>query len=260
MFDIVVPSTAALQGWHFWLVLVCIVLAAQTLGAMAGFGSNLLALPLLTWLCGEMHAPVRLMLMLGILQSSGMAITMRSCIHWRTVRRIVLCGIAGIIPGVLLANFLPLKPSQILVLMGIVIAAGGIMGFLTTRPTPSPETSGGAIRNSALLFLGGVIHGAFACGGPPVVLAVRTMLHDKNVFRATLFFCWTLMDTAAFIGFGRSFDANVLLPMLVLSLPMVLLGSRLGMKLCQCVSQSLFSRMTAALLVLSGLLSIVRNL
>jgi uncharacterized membrane protein YfcA len=54
------------------------------------------------------------------------------------------------------------------------------------RPLPRAAALG-------LLFLGGVVHGAFGTGGPPVVYVCARLVPDKRVFRATLTVLWLVL-------------------------------------------------------------------
>jgi len=57
------------------------------------------------------------------------------------------------------------------------------------------ETAGsGRWVDAALLFLGGLIHGFFATGGPMAVYVLGRRLPDKGAFRATLSALWIVLN------------------------------------------------------------------
>lgn len=50
------------------------------------------------------------------------------------------------------------------------------------------------IMHNITLFLGGIIHGAFTCGGPFVVMYATKNIKDKSSFRATLCALWATLN------------------------------------------------------------------
>jgi uncharacterized membrane protein YfcA len=56
----------------------------------------------------------------------------------------------------------------------------------------------------ALLVLGGIAHGAFATGGPPVVYVCGRTLPDKASFRATMSALWLVLNAALVVAYAVS--------------------------------------------------------
>lgn len=70
------------------------------------------------------------------------------------------------------------------------------------------EGEGGSSWLSNLtIFLGGIVHGAFSCGGPFVVVYATNNIKDKSSFRATLCTLWALLN-AIMIGI-KSFNGEI---------------------------------------------------
>jgi hypothetical protein len=68
---------------------------------------------------------------------------------------------------------------------------------------PPPRTS--RVVGSALLVAGGMIHGAFATGGPMVVYVIgRTLGTDKARFRATLSVLWLTLNSILVVSYALS--------------------------------------------------------
>jgi uncharacterized protein len=62
----------------------------------------------------------------------------------------------------------------------------------------------GALPASALLLLGGVVHGIFGSGGPLVVYVAGREIDDKARFRATLAALWLALNGALVASYARS--------------------------------------------------------
>jgi uncharacterized membrane protein YfcA len=66
------------------------------------------------------------------------------------------------------------------------------------------KTFWGRLPYYLILVVGGMVHGAFASGGPLVVLYASKTLTDKGSFRATLCLLWTTLNTLLLINYLRS--------------------------------------------------------
>jgi len=111
-----------------------------------------------------------------------------------------------------------------------------------------------------MLLFAGLMHGAFACGGPTVALAARRLLPEKNAFRATLFAYWLFLNALAFCAVWRHFSIKPVAGLFMVSIPAMVFTGWLGVRLAGRVSQRAFARATALLLILSGLAAIANAL
>jgi uncharacterized membrane protein YfcA len=113
----------------------------------------------------------------------------------------------------------------------------------------------------ALLTVGGVIHGAFATGGPMVVFVLgRTLASDKATFRATLSLLWLVLNAILLLSFAA--DGRITadtLPLTGAFVVALLLGFGLGEVLFRCVSATRFRSAVFAMLGVAGLLLLVTN-
>lgn len=66
---------------------------------------------------------------------------------------------------------------------------------------------GSSWLSNLTIFLGGIVHGAFSCGGPFVVVYATNNIKDKSSFRATLCTLWALLN-AIMIGI-KSFNGEI---------------------------------------------------
>ena len=54
------------------------------------------------------------------------------------------------------------------------------------------------------LLLGGIVHGAFATGGPMAVYVTGRVVHDKGAYRATLSVLWLALNLVLVASYGAS--------------------------------------------------------
>lgn len=107
-------------------------------------------------------------------------------------------------------------------------------------------------------FLGGCAGGMFGLNGPPMILYLTRQLKDKQVFRATLyavFFadaCYRLI----LYSFSRLITIEVIEFALYLT-PFLLIGLFVGSKLHTKIKESIFQRIIAVILLVTGIFLIV---
>ncbi|NUO47713.1 MAG: sulfite exporter TauE/SafE family protein [Polyangiaceae bacterium] len=204
--------------------LMPIVFLAFAVEASLGFGSALVAVTL-----GSMLFPIGellpMLIPLSIVVSGYITIRYRATIDRpMLLRRIVPAMALGLPVGLFALQTLPatlLKrafAAFILVLVGIELWKM----IRAPREAPAPLSR---LVSAALLFLGGLVHGAFSTGGPLVVyVAGRDLAHDKARFRSTLSALWLVMSIVLFATFtllGRV-DSTSLERSGLLVLPLVL--------------------------------------
>ncbi len=250
------PSSAVLSPAAFVAAVALIMLLSCAVAALAGFGGNLLAIPPLAAVCGDLWPAVVLVLLIGTLQSLVMAAGNARAVRWRALGALAGWSALGVPLGRALTHWLPQQPLELA--MGLVILVGAAAGHLQMHDDGAerPLSAG-----SRLLLLGaGIMHGAFGCGGPTVVLAARGHLRDKDAFRATLFAFWIVLNGFALATMAGRLTAPGLPLLAVIGLPCMMAGSWLGQRLAARVNQKRFGELVAAMLALTGLVTIIRAL
>ena len=240
------------------IVVVCLIIFATHLaGAVAAYGSSLLALPLLVLVIADLDTAVYTLMIVGTVQVYHIVFYTYKDVVWREVRRVVIAAGVGLPFGYLLRERLPQAP--LMVFLGAVLIAAGASSLLRRQmlnPKRPPEWA-----LNALLLAGGVIHGAFLTGGVCLVLYARFAFDRKETFRATLCMIWLIMNTGLVlvtICLGN-FTAPVV-RLSAIALPFLFAGNWLGQRVAVRIRQKRFLQFVCVMLVISGLVMIGRVL
>lgn len=223
------------------------------IGAIAAYGSNLLALPLLLFIIQDVDIVVAVLLITGTVQSGHLALVNRTFLNIRKMFLILAVCLAGTPVGFYASGVLP--KQELMLAMGIVLIISGAIPLLWAIIIRMPK-----VVCNILLILGGVIHGAFGAGGGPIVLAARSMIPNKLEFRATLFLFWTVINfmMAASRGVAGRVDSYVLL-LSLLALPVLFLGNYMGQYTALKLSNAAFDRVVGLVLILAGVITICQS-
>ncbi len=222
-----------------------IALVAYFVRGVAGFGSALVASPLLAQLL-----PLSFVVpMVVILDNSGSIIQ-----AWRHRRLIVWQDLRPLLPfsfiGIALAMFLhALIDGQLLKrLLGGFVFLFGVYQFL---PQPSTHLSRRWAAPAGLL--GGLVGGLFGTGGPFYVMYFRLRQLEKTVFLATIAMLWVVDGGLRILGFalGGHYQARHFW-LLVAMAPAAWLGLHWGQKVHFDVTPRAFRHIIGMLLLGSG--------
>jgi uncharacterized protein len=237
-----------------WLTVVlagAVVFIAYVVRGMSGFGTSLVAIPLLVFLM-PIHAAVPMMTLLGLCVTIMLGIRDRSHVRWDELWRLLPPTLVGVFAGISL--FSVLDPRFMHKLLG---------GFITTyavymiaaqyvRTQFSKCSSLWAYPTSfASSFVDSMFGGG---GGPLVVIYMHRRGYGPVVFRATLAVLW-LVELVVRVGgysVGGYYNRTVLLMSLVF-LPVMFLGFRVGETISRRMSQQNFTRLIAVVLLASGI-------
>jgi uncharacterized membrane protein YfcA len=181
------------------LLLGLIVFVTQTLEGITGFGSTVLALPFAAMILG-LNAAIPILAAHTWLLVIYIVIVSWRHIVWKEFGFIVLYVLVGLPIGYLL--FKNLDDTYLKGILSLFMIGVGINGFYATRRQQT-ETPSEPVRKSHLmrfiLFLGGIVHGAFATGGPFVVIYASKALKDKALFRVSICLLWLVLNTILMI-------------------------------------------------------------
>lgn len=250
-------------------VVLFILFVSHLLGAVAAYGGALLALPALVWVTGEVQGPVVMLMLLGGVQAAQIFLYTWRDIDWREAKWMVGVPFLALPIGVASASWLPER--GLVALLGVLLLASGgwrLATILAEQPReeaaacqPPPAEAADLPRavRGLLLVLGGIIHGAFACGGATLVVYAQHTLKRKAAFRATLALLWVFLNgflLTAVLAQGRLDSAT--LKLFAVSVPPVLMAGWAGQRIARRMSEKRFGELVAVLLIISGCVTLAR--
>jgi uncharacterized protein len=223
-----------------------VILASVTQGVI-GFGAGLISMSLLAMIW-PMATATAVMNPVGVILSLSLAWSQWRSVNFRSIFPLLIGLPVGIFVGVLLLDILP--NHQLRALLGctlIITVIHRLSGSAVRRVLP---LSIGALVG----FCSGVIGASLNTAGPPALIYASLSGWKKDEFRANLAI---FFFTSSFIAFlGLSYQGVVQLETLKVSgllIPLVLIGSRLGLSLGHHLSQRYFSWITLLCLTVLAL-------
>ena len=226
-----------------------ILFLATAIHALLGFGTALVAMPLLTLVLGlPTAAPLVALAMLTTI--SALLWDTRASVDLSAAWQLLLAAAFGIPVGLWLVEAAPIYPVRA-VLALVLIAFGG---YQLARPAlPALKSRAWVLP---FVFAAGVLGGAYNNSAPPVVLYRALKRWPPELLRATV--SGYFLPAALLICLGHALSGLWTLEVFKLyglALPLVLLGIFLGLRLGRRLPRARFERLLyLALLVLGTLL------
>lgn len=234
------------------IALLCIIFfLASWVQGVTGFGSALVALPLLS-LVIDIKEAVPLCVLASLVITTYMAWQLRA--YFDPKKILPLC--VGSLPGILLGStLLKLVPSAIIkILLGVLLISYALYNLIFSIRPRALNYRWGYLAG----FFSGAIGAAFSAGGPPSIIYTTLSNWSKDDIKATLtgFFCFNsyliaathlvIGLTTATVGYYFLFCA-----------PLVFLGTAAGSYCYRFFPRDLYLRVVYVFLVIMGVLMIV---
>ena len=188
-------------NWADWQLPIAIVCLAYAALGVTGFGSALIAVPLLAW-----HWPlvevVPVIVTLDVLASALHGGLNRSLIQWQVLRRLVPGIVLGAALGMLISRLVDSKLP--LLVLGLFVVWVGL-NALRRKTTRLPVVSAHSKRDWLSGLVGvmtGVLESMFGTSGPPIVAWLTRQFDDPRLVRATTPMALVFAGLIALVGFG----------------------------------------------------------
>ncbi len=224
-----------------------VLLCAYFIRGIAGFGSGLVAVPLLA-LRLPLQQVVPVMLVLDLVASVWLGGIHRREVRWGELRVLLPASVLGLILGTTLLVGLPERPM--LVALGLIVLVFGLryaLNIHSERPISRLWAHPAALT-------GATVSGLFGTGGPPYVIYLTHRIRDKGALRATLsllFMLEGLFRLGLFSLAGLLLDRAVWTAVAV-GLPVLFLGLWLGSHVHLRLSHSQMVRTVGVILMAAG--------
>jgi uncharacterized membrane protein YfcA len=229
-----------------------IVFAAYVVFGISGFGSTLIAVPLLAHLF-PLKFVVPFFVILDCVGAFNMGLRLRADLMRRELMLLIPFMAAGIIAGVWL--LVQMRPELLLGGLGVFVVFFGAAYVLRSgRGFPLPRWTAAPIG-----AFGGATSAVFGIGGPIYVFYLAGRGGGPTEIRATMpviFMFTTLARIALFIAAGLYSPAALLAALALM--PVMALGVWTGHHLHLNLSRETVIRVMGALLIVSGISLIVR--
>jgi uncharacterized membrane protein YfcA len=236
------------DGWIDLAFTFVALTVAYAIFGIAGFGSALIAAPLLV----HKMPLTSVVPLLGLLDFAAACINgfhLRANVAKRELFWLVPLMVVGSIAGI---SLLLTLPGRLLIfLLGLFVLVYGLRGLFTRAISPG-KLSFGWVWPFGLV--GGLVSGMFGSGGFIYSIFLSRRLEDKDAIRATqsvLIGLSTLTRVSIFAVAGIYNDLNLLL-LALCGLPALLLGLYVGQLLTKRLSLPQFIRVLYFVLVATG--------
>jgi len=230
-----------------------IIFVAYLVRGITGFGSGLIAIPLLT-LMYPLTTVVPVVVCLDVIGSTAQAVANRRNVEWKILLPlfpVTLLGIAGA-----WFFFRYVDTSTLSLLLGIFI-----IFFAVYQVLPAPALKGGPVMALPFGVLGGLLGTLFGTGGPAYVIYFNLRGLSKSEFRAS-YAVYFMIDGAVRLAvyiLALGLISAELAFLLVCSLVPFALGLFAGGKVHSDISPETFKRLISLVLLLSGVALILRH-
>lgn len=229
-----------------YLIIIAIMFLGACLQGITGFGSGLIAVPLLTLLL-PLTVITPTLSVVNFVMATYLAWALRHHVRFKQWRALLLSGIIGTLMGNYLLAYMRLDWLQMAMAIMIFLVAVLFWFGLQWR-----HQSGAPLQTMTGL-LAGFSNGALTLGGPPVVLFLTGNGFERLAFRATLtVFFWALAVTNI-ISFGvqgrYQLEQLTLLASLLVG---AISGAWLGHKVSGYLSELLFRKISLILVMVAS--------
>jgi uncharacterized membrane protein YfcA len=228
-----------------------VVFLAYWVRGMAGFGSGLIAVPLLT-LMWPVTLVVPVVVALDYLGSASQGIGNVDQVAWPEQLVLIPFMVVGVAAGLWLLY--AVSTALLAKVLG-----GFVIAYAIYQMLPLPELHGSRAAATYCGFLGGLVGTLFGTGGPFYVIYLNLRGLERSVFRATFAMNFLIdggVRLAAFIAAGLYHQT---LGYLLAAVPIAGAGLYVGGRIQTGLSQRAFQLVIRVLLLTSGLALLLKR-
>ena len=230
-----------------------VVFVAYLVRGVAGFGSGLIAVPLLT-LVSPVTAVVPVVVSLDYIGSMSQSVRNLDDIAWREQVVLLPFMLMGILGGLYLFTVVPTE--FLAKILGALVVALGIYQLLPLSLRPA---RGSRIAATYCGFLGGLLGTLFGTGGPFYAIYLTSRGLDRTTFRATFALNFLIDGGIRLIAYGLLgiLHRETLLH-IAAALPIAAAGLFTGGRIQVGLNQRTFAQIISILLLGGGIALLVK--
>lgn len=231
---------------------IVVIFFAYTVKGLSGFGSGLIAIPLLAFIFPlTFIVPV-----LGLLSYSGtlmQSFQLRKQVVWADILPLLPFSLAGIS----IAIWLLINVDEKLL---TVILGGFVLSYSIYSLLPLPELKGGRKWAVVAGGMGGLVGALFGTGGPFYVLYLKMRSLNKGQFRASIAMIFFVDGGVRIAGYAANGLYTVqVVWMLIVLFPVLFAGMYMGNHLHVKLEQRKFNQIISTLLMISGIMLLYKS-
>jgi uncharacterized membrane protein YfcA len=238
------------------LVLGCVCIAfASLVGGATGFGTALVATPLMLLVGIGVPEAVFVILAVGLVTRCAVMIRLRAHVVWQRVGLLALGSLPGAWAGaevlhVVSVHYLKIAAGILAVLCGIAMVA------VPNREEPRPPSRAAQAATGAV---GGFLSTTTALNGPPPALLLARAGVPPMVFIADMAGYFTVVSAVSLtiLGARGQIPHSVLWPALPIYIAAALLGTGAGLWIANRLPANAFRLAVLGLVIVAGVLTAV---
>lgn len=235
----------ALDPLQYGLV-VLILVTAYTFRGVTGFGSGLIAIPLLVLIL-PISIVIPMMVLLDFIASVSHSIKHREVAQWKIIYPLLPFTVIGVL--IALFIFKTVDTNLLVKSLGVFILLFAIYSLFSLKP----HKQGSKLWVVPAGIFGGLVGTLFGTGGPFYVIYLQLRQLDKAAFRATVASIFMIDGGIRVGGFALSgFFIHETLLLVALALPIMGLSMAIGGHIHTNISPTTFQRAIGVLLLGSG--------
>lgn len=231
---------------------IVIIFIAYTIKGLSGFGSGLVAIPLLAFMF-PLDFIVPALAMLSYVGTIIQSYSLRKHAVWRDIWPLLPFSLLGISVAIWL--LVSVDAKILTMALGVFVLMYSIYSL-----SSSEQSSGGRVWAIAAGSFGGLVGALFSTGGPFYVLYLKMRGLEKSAFRATIASIFLMDGGARMVGYASTglFTTQVF-ALIIILLPVLLIAMYVGNHLHVKIDQKRFNQVLSILLMISGLMLIMKS-
>lgn len=235
------------------IYLALIVLLANIVEAISGFGSVIIAVTLGANLY-DIDKLISILLPISICLSTYIVTKHRKFIRFEFILKEILPFMtSGLVVGLIILNYFPVSAlKNIYGVLVLILSLKELYAMLISKNKEKKELPNSIAAIS--IFLGGIVHGLYASGGPLLVYGLSSKKLDKDVFRVTLSTIWLIFNLTLFVVYLFTNKVNVEnLKISAFLIPTLIVGIFIGEKVHNKINERVFRISVFSILLIAGL-------
>jgi uncharacterized membrane protein YfcA len=237
----------------FIAIFLAATFAAALVAGLAGFAFGLVGAAIWLYILTPLQTAT-LIIWFGLIVQGYSVWKLRHAIHWQRITPLIIGAAIGVPLGVFALS--TASPRALRLGIGIVLVLYSLYGLL--RPTLK-ISGGGAVADGVVGIVNGALGGATGFAG--IIATIWSQLRGwpKDQQRAVFqpVGVATFAMSAAWLG-GQGVMSRDMLWLFALGLPVLLLGTWIGMKLYGKLDENQFRKVVLILLFVSGAVLLIR--